>query len=117
MKRFIAAAALAVAIGLGSADKASAQIVYGYTVPNAGGVVQGGTVLVPGGYKTFQSYYSPFTGVMQNQVYGTNVYGQSFGRSSGYNPWTGWGYNSGFYQPNYYVWPNGGYNWGFVRRW
>src|SRR5437870_1627340 len=112
MKRFVLAAALAVAFGLWSADKASAQIVYSYNVPNAGGVVSGGTILTPGGYKTIDNYYSPFTGVMQRQVYGTDVFGQSYGRSYGYNPWTGWGYKTGFYQPNPYLNPFGGYSYG-----
>jgi hypothetical protein len=117
MKRFVVAAAVAVALGLGTASKADAQIVYSYNVPNAGGVVTGGTVLTPGGYKTFSNYYSPFTGVVQRQVYGSNIFGQSFGRSYGYNPWTGIRYGSGFYQPNYYAYPFGGYNYNFYRRW
>jgi hypothetical protein len=119
MKRFVVAAALAVALGLGYSGKADAQIVYGYTVPNAGGVVSGGTVLVPGGYQTFNNYYSPFTGVVTRQVYGQDVFGQSFGRSSGYNSFTGMGYRSGFYQPNAFVNPFGGYNYNNVysRRW
>ncbi len=81
-------------------SKADAQIVYGYTVPNAGGVASGGTVVMPGGYKTFNNYYSPFTGVMTRQVYGQDIFGQSFGRSSGYNAFTGMGFRNGFYQPN-----------------
>src|SRR5262245_3063858 len=116
MKRFVVAAALAVALGLGFASKADAQIVYGYTVPNAGGVVSAGQIYGPGGFKTYNNYYSPFTGVMAGQVYGTNMWGQSFGRTYGYNPWTGMSYNSGFYQPNYFN-PYGTYNYGFVRRW
>lgn len=117
MKRFIAIAALAVVLGLGTSSPASAQIVYGYTVPNAGGVASGGTVLVPGGYRTFNNYYSPFTGARTSQVYGQNFLGQAYGRSYGYNPFTGLSYNSGFYQPNYWFNPYGGYNYNFVRRW
>ena len=117
MKRFIAAAAVAVALALGSADTASAQIVYGYNVPTGGGFSRGGAAFAPGSYQTYNSYYSPFTGVVQSQAYGTNVFGQTYGRSAVYNPWTGLGYNTGFYQPNRYLWPYGGYNWGFVRPW
>lgn len=117
MKQFVVAATLAVALGFGFAGTADAQIVYGYSLPRGGGIVSGGTVLAPGGYKTFNNYYSPFTGVMTGQSYYTNVFGQAYGRSYGYNPWSGIGYNSGFYQPNYYVNPYGVYNYGFVRRW
>jgi hypothetical protein len=117
MKRFVLASALAVALGFGFAGTADAQIVYGYTMPNAGGIASGRTVIVPGGYRTTNAYYSPFTGVMAGQTYYTDVWGRSFGRTYGYNPWTGIGYNTGYYQPNYYLNPYGGYNYGFVRRW
>ena len=119
MKRFIVAAALAVALGLGTSSKASAQIVYGYSVPNAGGVVNGGTVFVPGGYKTFENFYSPFTGVTMGNVYGTNVFGQSFGKSYTYNPWLNLGYRTGYVRPSPLVNPLGGAaTFGsFYRRW
>lgn len=117
MKRFLGAAALAVVLAIGTSGTASAQIVYGYTVPRAGGVVQGGTVFVPGGFNSFQNFYSPFTGAMSHQVYGQNFLGQAYGRSTGFNPWTGLSYNSGFYQPNFWFNPYGLYNYGYVRRW
>jgi len=118
MKRFVIAAALAAVIGLGSASTASAQLVYGYSVPNAGGIVNGTTVVTPGAYQTYNSYYSPFTGVMQRQTYYTDVLGNSYGRSSAYNPYLNLGYRSGFYQPSPYINPYGGYNYGFYnRRW
>ena len=87
---------------------------YGYTVPNAGGIASGGTVLVPGGYKTFNSYYSPFTGTMTNQVYGQNL-GQH-GRTYGYSPLTGKSYRA---RPISLTTgqPHGGYNYSMVRRW
>ena len=111
MKRFVVAAALAMALSLGFAKTADAQIVYGYTVPNAAAVVMsGGTVLVPGGYKTFNRYYSPFTGVMTNQVYGQNFLGQAYGRTYGYRPTDRDELPERFYQPNYWVNPYGGYN-------
>src|SRR5262245_60635368 len=112
MKRFIVAAALAVAIGFGTSVKADAQIVYGYNRPVGTGVVSGGTTFVPGGFQRFQNYYSPFTGVMTNQTYGQNFLGQAYGSSYGYNPWTGMSYQSGFYQPNYWFNPYGGYSYG-----
>src|SRR5262245_58583612 len=111
MKRFVVAAALVVALGFGFSGKASAQIVYGYSVPNGPGVMSGGTVIVPGGYKTFNNYYSPFTGAVTGQSYYTDVFGRAGVGSNAYNPFTGMGYRSGFYQPNYYVSPLGvGYN-------
>jgi hypothetical protein len=116
MKRFVAAAALAAVLSFGFSGTASAQIVYGYSVPRAGGVVQGGTVLGPGGYRTFNSYYSPFTGAMTGQVYGQNYLGQAYGQTYGYNPWNGLNYQGGFYQPNYWM-NSGGSRWGTVWRW
>src|SRR5439155_26580348 len=79
------------------------------------------------GYQTFNSYYSPFTGTTYGQSYYTDVFGQAMTRSYGYNPWTGMGYRTGFYQPNYYLYPNGGdsfggtyppprWGWGWVGR-
>jgi hypothetical protein len=116
MRHFVIAAAVAVGLGLGFANKADAQIVYGYNVPAGGGIVSGGTAYGPGGYQTFQRYYSPWTGQAYGQMYGANVLGQTYGRSFGYNPWLGLGYRTGFYQP-YPFTPLGGYNYGFVRRW
>src|SRR5262245_10949975 len=100
MRRFIAAAALAVAISVGYSNTANAQIVYGYSVPRGGGLAQGGTYLAPGVYNTFNNYYSPFTGVMTGQTYSQNFMGQAYGRTYAYNPWTGMSYQGGFYQPN-----------------
>ena len=117
MKRFIVAAALAVALGFGNSSKADAQIVYGYSRPVGSGIASTGTVMVPGGYQTYNSFYSPFTGAMANQVYSQNFLGQVYGRTYGYNPYTGLSYNSGFYRPNAWFNPYGGYNYGYVRRW
>ena len=117
MKRFVTAAALSVVLGLGFAGDANAQIVYGYSVPRGGGIVSGGTYLAPGAYQGYNSYYSPWTGVMTSQTYGQNFLGQAYGRTYSYNPWTGLSYQGGFYQPNYWFNPTGGYSWGTVRRW
>lgn len=114
MKRFVIAAAVAVAIGFGTAGTADAQIVYGYNRPVGGGVATGATVMSPGVYQTYNSYYNPYSGVMQRQVYGSNWLGQTYGRSYSYNPWTGMSTNYGFYQPNYFATP---YSYGFFRRW
>lgn len=117
MKQFIAAAVVAVAIGLGSASTADAQIVYGYSRPAGGGVVVGGQKFGVGSYQSFNNYYSPYSGVIMGQTYSSNFLGQATYRSYGYNPWTGIGYNTGFYQPNYYINPYGVYGYSMVRRW
>lgn len=116
MTRFLAAALVASALTLAFHAPAAAQIVYGYSVPNAGGIVQGGTYYYPGGYKNFTYYYSPFTGVVSAQVYGQNFLGQSYGRTFGYHPWTGTVFSSGYFTPNYWVSPWAGYSYGYVRR-
>src|SRR5262245_38481305 len=97
MNRFVIAAALAVSLSFAFDETANAQIVYGYSVPRGGGVMSGGTVLSPGVQQSFNTFYSPWTGAMTSQVYGSNFLGQAYGRTYAYNPWTGLNYNSGFY--------------------
>jgi len=117
MKRFIATATVAVALSVGFSNAASAQIVYGYSVPRGAGVMSGGTYLSPGLTQGYNSYYSPYTGMMMNQTYARNFMGQAYGMTSAYNPLTGMSYQGGFYQPNYWFNPTGGYRYGMVRRW
>lgn len=117
MKRFVVATIVAVALGFGFASTADAQIVYGYSRPVGSGVVVGGQSFAPGGYQAFNSYFSPYTGVIMGQTYSSNFLGQSMMRSYGFNPWNGIGFNNGFYRPNFYMAPYGGYNYGYVRRW
>jgi hypothetical protein len=54
---------------------------------------------------------------MYRQAYTANILGQAYMRNYAYNPWTGMGFRTGFYQPNYYAFPYGGYGYGFYRRW
>jgi len=142
MKRFLVTAAFALILGLGTSSKAHAQLSYGYTVPVYGGVESVGTTYspfgaqttttfyspftgvssqtsgsyaTPFGAKTYTSYYSPFTGLV-GQSYSTNVFGAANSAYYGYNPYTGYRYKTGFYQPNTYVAPYGGYNYGWIRR-
>lgn len=117
MKRVAITAAVVLSVGFLSAGTAGAQIVYGVSRPAGGGVYNSTTVLAPGGYQTYNSFFNPWSGVVQKQVYGSNWLGQTYGRSFGYNPWNGLSYNSGFFVPNYYVNPFGGYSYGFFRRW
>jgi len=116
MKRFALAGVLAVVLGLGAAGRADAQIVYGYNTYAPGGVASYGTMVGPFGYKNVGTYYSPWTGTYQQQVYGANLWGNSYGSSSFYNPWVG-GVRTGYYQPNPFYSPFGGYNYGYYRRW
>jgi hypothetical protein len=118
MKRFAIAAAVAAIIGLGTAGTADAQYHTQYTTITPGGVVTSGTMVMPGAYKNYSNLYSPFYGTVQRQSYGGDIFGNSYGRTYGYNTWTGYGYRSGFYQPNPFITPYGGYNYGFYgRRW
>jgi len=118
MKRFLVAAAVALGLGFASTGDAKAQIVYGYSVPQGNGIVTNRAMITPGSYQTSSSFYSPWTGTMLRQSYGTNVFGQAYMRNSAYNAFSGMGYRTGFYQPNYYAFPNGGYNYNyFGRRW
>src|SRR5207249_3723706 len=102
MKRFFLATALAVAGALASADKADAQVVYGYNtyVPSAGVVVGGTNYITPYGVGTRTAYYSPFTGVTARETYYTDVFGNEAARVGVYNPWVNLGYRSGYiYSP------------------
>jgi len=117
MKRFVIAAALATVLSFSFTETANAQIVYGYSVPRGGGVMSGGTYLSPGLQQGYQTYYSPFTGVMTSQVYGRNFLGEAYGRAYAYDPRTGLNYNRTVYQPNYYFNPYGGYSWTTLKRW
>jgi hypothetical protein len=137
MKRFRVAAALVLILGLGTSSKVHAQLVYGYTVPTYGGVQSAGTVYTPFGTQTFSNFYSPFTGFvgenagtvatpfgaktyanyyspytgMIGQSYSTNVFGAANSRVYGYNPYTGYRYGTGFFQPNYLSPYGRNYNW------
>ncbi|AWM40719.1 hypothetical protein GobsT_07450 [Gemmata obscuriglobus] len=115
MKRFTFAAVAALAIGLTTAATADAQYAYRFynTTPN-GGVVVTNNYGNWGAYGANRTYVSPFGGVYQRSYYG-DVFGNSVGRSYGYNPLGGYGYNRGFgYNPYN---PLGGYNYNFYRRW
>lgn len=122
MNRFLIAAALTLAFGLGTTTRAQAQIVYGYSVPTYGGVQTQGVVVNPFSTQTFTNYYSPFTFTNQtvgatytpfgvqgysnyyspfagsySQLYGGNLFGGGYYRGFGYNPWNG--VTGGVYNP------------------
>ena len=118
MTRFAIAAALATVFGLGFAGKADAQYVYRYTTitPN-GGIVTTNQAYGFGAYQTYNTYVSPFGGVRTQGYYG-DVFGNNYGRATGYSPYYGY-YNRGFYNaaPSFYNPYGAGYNYNFYRRW
>ena len=118
MKRFAIAAALAAAIGLGTAGTADAQYVIQYARPTPnGGVVLNNQLYNLGTYQSYNTYLSPWGGVKQ-QAYYADVFGNTAGRAQGFNTWTGSSFNRGFYTPSPYLYPfGGGYNYNFYRRW
>jgi hypothetical protein len=118
MKRFVIAAAVAVALGLGTASTASAQYIIQYQrLTPSGGVVTTDSIYNLGAYQTYSTYVSPF-GTVKQTAYGTNAFGTTFGVSRGYSPWSGFGYNRGFYSPTPFPSPyTSGYNFNYYRPW
>jgi hypothetical protein len=116
MKRFAITAALAVALGLGFASTADAQYVQRWTtVTPGGGLYTTNQVYSPfGAYQTQNIFVAP-NGAVRRSVYYSDVFGNTAGRASGWNPYGGM-YNRGFYSTPY-VYPYSGFNYGFYRRW
>jgi len=140
MKRFVIAATFAVLFGLGTTSKADAQIVYGYSVPLDGGVqtTRGfsspyssvnttsnfsaftglgqttTTVRSPYGTREYSTVYSGLTGASRTSSY-SNVLGVANTQTSGYNPFNGYRYGSGFFQPNAFSNPYEGLSYGYAR--
>jgi len=99
MNRFVIAAALAVALGLGLSTRVDAQIVYAYSVPTVNGVETTGTTITPWGTQTSTSFFNPFTGASVGQTYTTNGLGMGYSQTYGYNPFVGSRYGTSFYNP------------------
>lgn len=118
MKRFAIAAALATALGLGTAGTTDAQYIYQYNrITPGGGVATTRQLYNLGTYQSYNTYTSPWGFMRQGYNYG-DVFGNRYGVSNGYNAWTGLGYNRGFYQPNPLLNPYGGYRYNFYGpRW
>src|SRR5262245_37534703 len=110
MKPFIVTATLAVALGLGYSGKADAQIIYGFSTPTMNGTMTGGSVLMPSGPGMFNTFSSPFRGVMVQPSIGP-----SFPSPFGFNRFNSFGFNNGFFLPNtfgnpFFGSPFGGFN-------
>lgn len=118
MKRFAFGAVVALAVAFGTSGTARAQYVTGYTyITPGGGVVRTNQVATFGAVKQYNTFVSPF-GTVQKQAFYGDAFGNSFGRAAGYNAFTGFGYNRGFYSPGPLFYPYGGYSYGFYgRRW
>lgn len=113
MKRFALTAVSALAIGLATAATADAQYAYRQYNLTPGGVVVTNNYGNWGAFGADRTYVSPF-GYRQQSYYG-DVFGNTYGRSYGFNNFNGYGYNRGFGYNSFY--PYGGYNYGFHRRW
>jgi hypothetical protein len=102
MKRFAIAAALALGLTVGFADKADAQVVYGYNTVNPynGTVVTNRTVITPFAAQSGTAYYNPYFGYGGQQFMYQNTWGTQFSRGYGVSPYYG-GYNYGYYQPGF----------------
>jgi|SwirhisoilCB2_FD_contig_41_5681980_length_385_multi_5_in_0_out_0_1 hypothetical protein len=118
MKRFVIAASLAVVLGLSFASNADAQYIYRYnTITPRGGVASTTQLYNLGAYQSYNTYVSPFGTVKQRNYYG-DVFGNSYGASTGYNAYSGYGYNRGYYLPSPFVTPSTypGYYYNYYRR-
>jgi len=115
MKRFLIAAVLTVAGAAFTADKASAQYVYGYNTINpwTGSVVTQRGVITPFGSQAATGYYNPWTGMAGERYMYQNPWGTTVYRSAGGNPYLGTGYNSGYTYPGFGASPYAGsyYRW------
>jgi len=142
VRQILVTVACGLILGVGVPTNAHAQITYGYAVPVYGGVESTATTYSPFGAQTTTTYYSPFTGTISQtygsyatpfgarsflnyyspftgfvgQAYSANVFGAANSVIYGYNPWNGYRYGTGLYQPNAYVAPLTGYNYGWLRR-
>jgi len=115
MKRFVLAAALAIAAAVVSADQAHAQYVYGYNTVNPynGTVITQRGVYTPFGAQATYGYYNPYTGASGQRYMYQNPWGTTVYRSAGGNPYFGTGYNNGYYYPGFGASPYAGnyYHW------
>jgi hypothetical protein len=105
MKRFLIAAALAAVASLALADRASAQVVYGYNTgvnPYNGTMTYNRTVITPFSAQQSSGYYNPNFGYGGQRYQYSNAFGTNYATGYGVSPFGG-GYNYGVYQPGYGV--------------
>jgi len=89
MKKFIAAAAFALVLGLGTSNTAHAQLVYGFTVPTDGGIESTATRWTTFGPQTTTNFFSPITGSMSETSGTMNTLWSRGSWSSISSPFTG----------------------------
>jgi hypothetical protein len=117
MKAYILAAAVAVAT-LGFAGTADAQVGYNYRTynPYTGSFINGGVVYTPFGAQNVRAFNNPYWGYSGQAATYQDPFGNTYGQMTKYNPFTGIGYTSGYYNPGLYGNPYLGYRYGYYYR-
>lgn len=104
MRRFVIVAALAAVLALGFADRAGAQVVYGYNSygynPYNGNMRYNRTLVTPYSAQQSRGYYNPYSGYGGQQYRYTDAGGTQFGGGYGTTPYGGT-YQYGYVQPGY----------------
>ncbi len=114
MKRYIVAAAVAAALGLGDASRADAQIVYGHSVPNGSGMMTGSSFFVPGGFNNRNMFSPSLRDVTIEPTFGT--FGANrFNEFNRFSQFDRMGFRNNFFQlkafqPSFFGTPSGGFN-------
>jgi hypothetical protein len=117
MKTYILAAVVAVAT-LGFVGTASAQVGYNYRSynPYTGSFINGRMYYTPFGVQNVQAFNNPWWGYGGQSLAYQDPFGNTYGQVTKYNPFTGLGYTSGYYNPGLYGNPYLGYRYGFYFR-
>jgi len=118
MKASILTAAVAVAV-LGFAGTASAQG-YGYNYrtynPYTSSFINGQVQYTPFGTQNYRVINNPYYGYSGQAMTYQDPFGNTSGQVVKYNPFTGLGYTSGYYNPGLYGNPYLGYRYGYYFR-
>jgi hypothetical protein len=117
MKASILTAAVAVAV-LGFAGTASAQVGYNYRTynPYTSSFINGQMVYTPFGAQNTRVFNNPYYGYSGRAATYQDPFGNTYGQVTKYNPFTGLGYTSGYYNPGLYGNPYLGYRYGYYFR-
>lgn len=88
MNRILIAAGLALILTLGSADRADAQVMYGYGVnPYSGTVRSNYTAVTPYAAQSSSAYYNPYMGYGGQRYTYQNALGAGYTTGYGVNPY------------------------------
>ena len=116
MRRFILSTVLAVAAAVGYSGKADAQVVgYNYRTynPYTSSYINGRMVYTPFGAQNFSAFSNPYYGYGGVVNRYQDPFGNTYGQLNKFNPYTGIGYTSGYYNPGLYTNPLLGYRYGY----